>query len=148
MGKKLGMSSRARVRRIFLYALIVIKLLVMDGIEDKVKQALHQKLFILEYSKRNPYVTEWKEIRKVVDSLIPTITGLLNEEREETRKLQAELNQLSFGNDPARDQQIIVLSKQGLPKAQIARIVEMSRQGLYKALRRLGVNSVNSVVTD
>ena len=142
------MTSHAKVRRIFLYALIVIKLLVMDGIEDKVKQALHQKLFFLEYVKRNPYVTEWKEIRQVVDSLIPTITGLLNEEREETRKLQAELNQLSFGNDPARDQQILELWKEGLPKAQIARIVGMSRQGLYKALRRLGVDSVNSIVTD
>src|SRR3972149_8984864 len=116
------MTSHAKVRRIFLYALIVIKLLVMDGIEDKVKQALHQKLFILEYGRRNPYVTEWKEVSKVGGSLIPTITGLLNEEREETRKLQAELNQLSFGNDPARDQQIIVLSKQGLPKAQIAKM--------------------------
>jgi len=103
---------------------------------------------MLEYGRRNPYVTEWKEIRQVVESLIPTITRLVNEEREETRKLQAELNQLSFGNDPERDQLIIELSKQGLPKAQIARIVEMSRQGLYKALRRLGVNSVNSIVTD
>jgi len=120
----------------------------MEAIEDKVRQVLHQKLLILEYSRRNPYVTEWKEIRQVVDSLIPTITGLLNEEREETRKLQAELNQLSFRNDPARDQLIIELSKQGLPKAQIARIVEMSRQGLYKALRRLGVYSVNSIDTD
>src|SRR3970040_2169907 len=119
----------------------------MEAIEDKVRQVLHQKLLILEYSRRNPYVTEWKEIRQVVESLIPTITGLVNEEREETRKLQAELNQLSFGNDPARDQLIIELSKQGLPKAQIARIVEMSRQGLYKALRRLGVDSVNSIVT-
>ena len=122
--------------------------MAMEAIEEKVKEALHQKLLILEYSRRNPYVTEWKEIRQVVDSLIPTITRLLNEEREETRKLQAELNQLSFGNDPARDQLIIELSKQGLPKAQIARNVGMSRQGLYKALSRLGVGSVNSVVTD
>src|SRR3990170_7379429 len=105
----------------------------MEAIEDKVRQVLHQKLFMLEYVKRNPFVTEWKEIRQVVDSLIPTITGLLNEEREETRKLQAELNQLSFRNDPARDQLIIELSKQGLSKTQIAKIVEMSRQGLYKA---------------
>jgi len=116
--------------------------------EEIEEQVLHQKLFMLEYGRRNPYVTEWKEIRQVVESLIPTITRLVNEEREETRKLQAELNQLSFGNDPERDQLIIELSKQGLPKAQIARIVEMSRQGLYKALRRLGVNSVNSIVTD
>ena len=115
----------------------------MKEIEDKVKQALHQKLFILEYSRRNPYVTEWKEIRQVVDSLIPTITWLVNEEREEIRRLQAKLNQLSFRNDPLRDQQIIELIKQGLPKPQIARIVGMSRQGIYKALRRLGVDNVN-----
>ena len=120
----------------------------MEAIEDKVRQVLHQKLLILEYSRRNPYVTEWKEIRQVVDSLIPTITWLVNEERVETRRLQAKINQISFKNDPARDQLILELSKQGLPKAQIARIVEMSRQGLYKALRRLGVNSVNSIVTD
>jgi len=142
------MTSHAKVRRIFLSAQLAIKLLNMEGIEDKVRQVLHQKLFFLEYGRRNPFVTEWKEIRKVVDSLIPTITRLLNEEREETRKLQAELNQLSFGNDPARDQQILELWKEGLPKAQIARIVGMSRQGLYKALRRLGVDSVNSIVTD
>lgn len=119
----------------------------MKEIAEKVKQALHQKLFMLEYVKRNPYITEWKEIRQVVESLIPTITRLVNEEREETRKLQAELNQLSFGNDPARDQLILELSKQGLSKTQIARIVGMSRQGLYKALGRLGVDSVNSADT-
>ena len=56
----------------------------MDMIEDKVRQVLHQKLFFLEYGRRNPFVTEWKEIRQVVESLIPTITGLVNEEREET----------------------------------------------------------------
>ena len=112
-------------------------------IEEKVKQALHQRLYILEYSRRNPYVTEWKEIRQVVDSLIPTITGLVNEEREEIRKLQAKTNQKSFRNEPARDQQIIELIKQGLPKSQIARIVGMSRQGIYKAIHRLGVDNVN-----
>ena len=114
-----------------------------EELEEKVRQLLHQKLFILEYSRRNPYVTEWKEIRQVVDSLIPTITWLVNEEREEIRRLQAKINQMSFKNDPARDQQIIELIKQGLPKTKIARIVRMSRQGLYKALRRLGVDNVN-----
>ena len=34
MSKGLGMTSYAKVRRFFLYALIAIKLLVMDGIED------------------------------------------------------------------------------------------------------------------
>ena len=115
----------------------------MEAIEEKVKEVLHQKLIILEYSRRNPYVTEWKEIRQVVDSLIPTITWLVNEEREEIRRLQAKINQMSFRNEPARDQQIIELTKQGLPKSHIARIVGMSRQGLYKALRRLGVDNVN-----
>ena len=115
----------------------------MKEIEDKVKEVLHQKLFFLEYVKRNPYVTEWKEIRQVVDSLIPTITWLVNEEREEIRRLQAKINQMSFRNEPARDQQIIELTKQGLTKTEIARIVGMSRQGIYKALRRLGVDNVN-----
>ena len=117
----------------------------MDRIEEKVRQVLHQKLFLLEYGRRNPFVTEWKEIRQVVESLIPTIARLVNEEREETRKLQAKLNQLSFRTDTVRDQQIRELSKQGLSKTQIARNVGMSRQGLYKALRRLGVDSVNSI---
>jgi hypothetical protein len=45
----------------------------MKEMDEKVRQALHQKLFMLEYSRRNQYVTEWKEIRQVVDSLIPTI---------------------------------------------------------------------------
>ena len=97
----------------------------------------------MEYSRRNPYVTEWKEIRQVVDILIPTITWLVNEEREEIRRLQAKINQMSFRNDPARDQLIIELINQGLPKSHIARIVGMSRQGLYKAIHRLGVDNVN-----
>lgn len=117
----------------------------MEEIEEKVRQVLHQKLFLLEYGRRNPFITEWKEIRQVVESLIPTITGLVNEERDGIRKLQAKLNQLYFSNNPERDQRMLELYKQGLSRGQIAREVGMSKWGVSKALIRLGVNSVDRV---
>ena len=124
----------------------------MEEIKEKLRQILYWQLRFMERDRECMY-TDWGQARRGIERhLLPKIANLivqLMEEKEEViRELQAELNQLSFGNDPARDQLIIELSKQGLPKAQIARIVEMSRQGLYKALRRLGVDSVNSVVTD
>ena len=124
----------------------------MEDIKEKLKQILYWQLRFMERDRECMY-TDWGQARRGIERhLLPKIANLIvqvMEEKEEIiRKLQAELNQLSFGNDPARDQLIIELSKQGLPKAQIARTVEMSRQGLYKALRRLGVDIVNSVVTD
>src|SRR3990172_12651117 len=124
----------------------------MEEIKEKLRQILYWQLRFMERDRECMY-TDWGQARRGIERhLLPNIANLivqLVEEKEETiRELQAELNQLSFGNDPARDQLIIELSKQGLPKAQIARIVEMSRQGLYKALRRLGVYSVNSIDTD
>ena len=124
----------------------------MTEIGEKLKQVLYWQLTFMERDRECMY-TDWGQARRGIERhLLPKIANLIvqvMEEKEEIiRKLQAELNQLSFGNDPARDQLIIELSKQGLPKAQIARNVGMSRQGLYKALRRLVVGSVNSVVTD
>ena len=123
----------------------------MEDVKEKLKQILYWQLRFMERDRECMY-TDWGQARRGIERhLLPKIANLIvqvMEEKEEIiRKLQAELNQLSFGNDPARDQLIIELSKQGLPKAQIARIVEMSRQGLYKALRRLGVGSVNSIDT-
>src|SRR3989337_3815960 len=123
----------------------------MEEIKEKLKQILYWQLTFMERDRECMY-TDWGQARRGIERhLLPKIANLivqLMEEKEEViRELQAELNQLSFGNDPARDQLIIELSKQGLPKAQIARMVEMSRQGLYKALRRLGVDSVNSLYT-
>ena len=115
----------------------------MGEIEEKLKQILYWQLTFMERDRECVYV-DWSQARRGIERhLLPKIVNLvihLMEEKEETiRKLQAELNQLSFGNDPARDQLILELSKQGLPKTQIARIVGMSRQGLYKAICRLGI---------
>jgi flagellar biosynthesis/type III secretory pathway chaperone len=68
---------------------------------------------------------------------------LIHQLQDENRRLKAKVNQLSFCNDSERDKKVIELYKKGLPKTEIARQTALSRPGLYKALRRLGLNGLH-----
>lgn len=127
----------------------------MKELEQRLREKINWQLRLIEYDRKFAYV-DWGQVRRVIQQLIPTVANLvvqLMEEKEDlikeleesNRELKAKLNQLSFSNNAQRDQRIRELYKQGLPKTQIARNVGMSRQGLYKALRRLGADSVNSI---
>ena len=94
-------------------------------------------------------MVEWSLVRPAMEQhlifpVISLMTQLIEENESVIRQLQAKLNQ-RIGSNPERDQRIVELYKQGLSRGQIAREVEMSKWGVSKALRRLGVNSV---VTD
>jgi DNA-binding phage protein len=62
---------------------------------------------------------------------------------DENRRLKAKVNQLSFCNDSERDKKVMELYKKGLTKTEIAKQTGLSRPGLYKTLRRLGVNGLH-----
>jgi len=86
---------------------------------------------------------DWPALERIIlEQLAPGISNfiseILEEERESTRKLQAKLNQLSFGNEPDRDKRIVELHNQGLSRGKIAKAVGTSKWGVSKALRRLG----------
>ena len=118
----------------------------------KTQQIFYWQLTFMERDRECMY-TDWGQARRGIERhLLPKIANLiiqLMEEKEETireleesnRKLSAKLN-LRTGNNPERDQRIRELYKQGLSRGQIAKEVSMSKWGVSKALRRLGVNSV------
>jgi CRP-like cAMP-binding protein len=132
----------------------------MEDYEQKIRQIIYIQLSIAE-SKRlyGNVIMDWRLVRRALEEyLLPSLTDLvaqfmeekeesIRELREENRRLQAQINQMSFTNNPLRDQKIIELFKEGLPKAEIARTVGMSRQGLVKAFKRLQLDGSNSVAT-
>ena len=95
---------------------------------------------------------DWSQARRGIERhLLPEIANLiiqLIEEKEEiireleesNRKLSAKLN-LRTGNNSERDQRIRELYKQGLSRGVIAKEVSMSKWGVSKALKRLGVST-------
>lgn len=88
---------------------------------------------------------EWMHVANILETeILPILFGLVEDEFERLNKkqeiLQAKINQLSFGNDPRRDKRIIDLFKSGYSRGIIAKEVGMSKWGVSKALRRLGVN--------
>lgn len=128
-------------------------------VEQQIKQIIHTQLSIAQRKRLyGNVIMDWGLVRLaleqyLVPSLITLITQLMKEKeenirelREENRRLQAQINQMSFTNNPLRDQKIIELFKEGLSTAEIARTVGMSRQGLVKAFRRLQLDG-NSVAT-
>jgi hypothetical protein len=79
--------------------------------------------------------------RIVLEQVAPGISNLiseiLEEERGSTRKLQAKLNQLTFGTEPDRDQRMVELHNLGLSRGKIAKPVGTSKWGVSKTLERL-----------
>jgi c-di-AMP phosphodiesterase-like protein len=88
---------------------------------------------------------EWNHVNLIIEKEILPILIELYEEQVETlachvSRLQAKSNQFSFRNDPERDSRIITLFDLGYSRGRIAKEVGMSKWGVSKALRRLGVN--------
>jgi len=116
----------------------------LKHINPEIKEQLQSELSVLGYKYRNNLM-EWGHIKHIFEKeLLPLIFELFEEEfndlNHKQEKLQAKVNQLSFGNDPERDRRMIELYNQGLSRAKIAKEVGMSKWGVSKALRRLGVN--------
>ncbi len=88
---------------------------------------------------------EWTHVAQILEKeILPLIYEGVHDEMEnlerENQKLRAWINQFSFGNDPERDKKITELFNCGVSRGKIAKAVGMSRWGVSKALRRLGVN--------
>ena len=110
------------------------------AIIDRFRQDLRQ----LGYKYMNNLL-EWKHVSHIVEmEILPILFELFDHEFDRLKKsqykLQAKINQLSFGKDPERDKRIIELFKLRYSRGMIAREVGMSKWGVSKALRRLGVN--------
>ena len=88
---------------------------------------------------------EWNHVTLILErEILPNIYEAIENEFEALNRnqltLQAKINELSFKNDPQRDKKMIELFKAGHSRAMIAKEVGMSKWGVSKALRRLGVN--------
>jgi hypothetical protein len=88
---------------------------------------------------------EWNHVTFILENeILPIIYEAVLARFEvlelKNKQLNARLNQLSFSNDPGRDRRILELFKLGYSRGRIAKEVRMSKWGVSKALRRLGVN--------
>ncbi len=124
----------------------------MEDIEQKLKQVIYTQLFVAERKRLYNYaIMDWGLVRCALEQyLVPSLINLvvqLIEEKEESIselqesniKLSAKLN-LHTGSNPERGHRIVEFHKQGLSRGQIAKEVGMSKWGVSKALKRLGVN--------
>ncbi len=121
----------------------------MENIQQKVRQQIE---WILNQQcgavKREQIMAQLEGFNVIyaITSLVADIEeekqDLIKQLQDENRRLKAKVNQLSFSNDSERDKKVIELYKKGLPKTEIAKQTGLSRPGLYKTLRRLGVNGL------
>jgi hypothetical protein len=122
----------------------------MENIQKKVRQKIE---WILSQQcgavKREQIMTQLEGLNVfyAITALVADIENekqiLIQQLQDENRRLKAKVNQLSFSNDSERDKKVIELFKKGLPKTEIAKWTGLSRPGLYKTLRRLGVNGLH-----
>lgn len=123
----------------------------MKKLEQKIRRKIEEILSQQCGAVKRTQIMAQLEGLSIIHAIIGMVTEIEKEKQdqieqlqEEIRKLHARLNQMSLVNDHNRDRQIIELHKQGLSKEKIAASVGMTRQGVYKALARLDVNSVAS----
>jgi hypothetical protein len=88
---------------------------------------------------------EWNHVTLIIENeILPIIheafLARYDVLEEENKQLRSKLNQLSFRNDPERDKRMIEFFKLGYSRGMIAKELTMSKWGVSKALRRLGVN--------
>lgn len=88
---------------------------------------------------------EWNHVTFILENeILPIIYEAVLARFEvleqENKQLKARFNQLSFSNDSGRDKRMLELFKLGYSRGRIAKEVGMSKWGVSKALRRLGVN--------
>lgn len=115
----------------------------MGILENKINDLLTFEFQRLAYENRG--YLEWAKCKNIIENrIIPLVndiySGTIVELEEENRKLKATINRHSFRTVPERDKKIIELFGQGLSFGKIAKSVGMSKWGVSKALRRLGVN--------
>lgn len=106
---------------------------------DKIKIELKQ----IGYKYLNRYL-EWSHVIHILDHeilplILQTFENEYQAENRRQREIIARINQFSFRNDPARDRKITELFNAGYSRGKIAKEVGMSKWGVSKALRRLGV---------
>jgi len=119
----------------------------MKNLNPKIIEKFSIELQQIGYKYRNNLL-EWNHVKYILErEMLPILFELIDDEFEILKKnqikLQAKLNQLSFRSDIDRDKRIIELYKEGYSRGKISKKVGMSKWGVSKALRRLGVNPVD-----
>lgn len=122
----------------------------MGNLEEKVRQKIEGILSQQCGAVKRTQIMAQLEGFNVIYAITSLVTDIEKEKQDqierlqyENRRLKAKVNQLSFCNNSERDKKLIELYKKGLPKTEIAKRTGLSRPGLYKALRRLGVNGLH-----
>ncbi len=116
----------------------------MSKIDPTILERFHAEFRQIGYKYMNNLL-EWNHVTFILENeILPIIYNAVMTQYElleqENKQLKARVNQLSFGNDPGRDRRMIELFKLGYSRGRIAKEVGMSKWGVSKALRRLGVN--------
>jgi DNA invertase Pin-like site-specific DNA recombinase len=122
----------------------------MENIQQKVRQKIEEIISQQRGGMKREQIMAQLEgfnVFYAITSLVAEIEkekqDLIEQLQDENRRLKAKVNQLSFCNDSERDKKVIELYQKGLPKTEIAKQTGLSRPGLYKTLRRLGVNGLH-----
>jgi len=115
----------------------------MPKIKERVIKSLTLEMQMLRYENRG--YMDWVKCKSVIENrILPIVFDVVEEEfkllKDENSKLVSTINKLSFKNDPIRDKLIIELFDEGMSRGEISKRTGMSKWGVSKALRRLGVN--------
>jgi predicted transcriptional regulator len=116
----------------------------MRKLDQSVLENINREIRQIGYKYMNNLL-DWNHVTMILEKeILPNIYEAIENEFEALNRnqltLQAKINELSFKNDPQRDKKMIELFKAGHSRAMIAKEVGMSKWGVSKALRRLGVN--------
>jgi len=111
-----------------------------QGVLEKIKIEIKQ----VGYKYLNSYL-EWGHVVQILDhEILPIVLRVFEDEYHtevvSQRESLTKMNKLAFRNDPERDRTITELYNAGYSRGKIAKEVGMSKWGVSKALRRLGVN--------
>jgi hypothetical protein len=118
--------------------------LKMSKINSEITDQFQDELRQIGYKYKNNLL-EWNHVTNILkNEVLPIIYEIFGDRlqalEQELKQLNRKMNQLSFRNDPVRDRRITELFNAGYSRGKIAREVGMSKWGVSKALRRLGVN--------
>ncbi len=116
----------------------------MRKLDERVLENINREIRQIGYKYINSLL-DWNHVTLILEKeILPNIIETIGNEFETLNRnqltLQAKINELSFKNDPERDSKMIELFKVGYSRGKIAKEVGMSKWGVSKALRRLGVN--------
>lgn len=116
----------------------------MSNLDQRVLEKINSGIRQIGYKYMNNLL-EWNHVTLILEKeILPNIYEAIENEFEALNRnqvrLQAKINELSFRNDPDRDKKMIELFNEGCSRGRIAKEVGMSKWGVSKALKRLGVN--------